>query len=138
MKISKEARKISKQLFLDSFVNSQLDEARVRNIARTLIDEKPRKYAEILKNYQRLIRLELAKHHAVIESAGAKPKRGASPHQAQVSKAPCSSQASSSALRAAAPPSREDAAAGTAYATAAARASSQLTGELLAKIMGTV
>jgi F-type H+-transporting ATPase subunit delta len=68
MKISKEARKISKQLFLDSFVNGQLDEARVRNIARTLIDEKPRKFTEILKNYQRLIRLELAKHHAVIES----------------------------------------------------------------------
>jgi hypothetical protein len=43
MKISKEARKISKQLFLDSFVNGRLDEARVRNIARTLIDEKPRK-----------------------------------------------------------------------------------------------
>jgi hypothetical protein len=41
MKISKEARKISKQLFLDSFVNGRLDEARVRNIARTLIDEKP-------------------------------------------------------------------------------------------------
>ena len=47
----------------------RLDEARVRNIARTLIDEKPRKYREILKNYQRLIRLELTKHHALIESA---------------------------------------------------------------------
>jgi F-type H+-transporting ATPase subunit delta len=69
MKISKEARKISKQLFLDSFVNGRIDEARVRNIARTVIDEKPRKYTEILKNYQRLIRLELAKHHAVIETA---------------------------------------------------------------------
>ena len=69
MKISKEARKISKQLFLDSFAEDRLDDARVRNIARTLIDEKPRKYREILKNYQRLIRLELAKHHALIESA---------------------------------------------------------------------
>ncbi len=30
---------------------------------------KPRHYVDILKNYQRLIRLELDKRHAVIESA---------------------------------------------------------------------
>ena len=69
MKISKEARKLSKQLFLNSFTDGRLDEAKVRMIAQAVIDKKPRKYTDILKNYQRLIRVEIAKRHAVIESA---------------------------------------------------------------------
>ena len=69
MKISKEARKLSKKLFLGSFTEGKLDEAKVRTIAQTVIDQKPRKYTDILKNYQRLIRVEVAKRHAVIESA---------------------------------------------------------------------
>lgn len=69
MKISKEARKVSKQLFNVSFSDGKLDGAKVSAIAKTVIDNKPRKYTEILKNYQRLIRVEVAKRHAVIESA---------------------------------------------------------------------
>ena len=69
MKISKEARKLSKKLFLSSFSDGRLDEAKVRTIAQAVIDKKPRKYTDILKNYQRLIRVEVAKRHAVIESA---------------------------------------------------------------------
>ena len=69
MKISKEARKLSKKLFLGSFTEGKLNEESVRTIVQTVIDKKPRKYTEILKNYQRLIRVEVAKRHAVIESA---------------------------------------------------------------------
>lgn len=69
MKISKEARKLSKRLFNGSFSDGKLDGAKVSAIAKTVIDQKPRKYTEILKNYQRLIRVEVAKRHAVIESA---------------------------------------------------------------------
>ena len=69
MKISKEARKLSKTLFLGSFTEGRLDEGKVRTIAQTVIDKKPRKYIDILKNYQRLVRTEVAKRHAVIESA---------------------------------------------------------------------
>ena len=69
MKISKEARKLSKRMFNGSFSDGKLDGAKVSAIARTVIDQKPRKYTEILKNYQRLIRVEVAKRHAVIESA---------------------------------------------------------------------
>jgi len=69
MKTSKDARKLSKKLFLGSFSEGRLDEAKVRTIAQTVIDQKPRKYTEILKNYQRLVRVEVAKRHAVIESA---------------------------------------------------------------------
>ena len=69
MKISKEARKLSKKLFLNSFSNGRLDEAKVRTVSQAVIEKKPRKYTDILKNYQRLIRVEVARRHAVIESA---------------------------------------------------------------------
>lgn len=69
MKISKEARKLSKQMFTGSFTDGKLDGTKVSAIAKTVIEKKPRKYTEILKNYQRLIRVEMAKRHAIIESA---------------------------------------------------------------------
>jgi F-type H+-transporting ATPase subunit delta len=69
MKISKEARKLSKKLYLSSFTDARLDENKIRVIARAVAEKKPRKYLDILKNYQRLLRVEVAKRHAVIESA---------------------------------------------------------------------
>ena len=69
MKISKEARKASKSLFLSSFTGGRLDEGKVRTVAKTLIEKKPRLYLAILKSYQRHVRLEVEKRHAVIESA---------------------------------------------------------------------
>ena len=38
-------------------------------MVQTLIAEKPRHYVDALKDYQRLIRLETEKRHALIESA---------------------------------------------------------------------
>lgn len=38
-------------------------------MVQTVINEKPRHYLEVLKDYQRLLRLEVEKRHAVIESA---------------------------------------------------------------------
>lgn len=69
MKISKEARKLSKGLFLASFSEGRLDDGKVRKVAKTLVEKRPRKYLEIIKNYQRLVRIEVQKHHAVLESA---------------------------------------------------------------------
>ena len=69
MRISKDARKLSRELFRQTFVEGQLDEARARQIVRAVIERKPRGYAEILKNYARLLKLEAARRHAVIESA---------------------------------------------------------------------
>ena len=69
MKTSKEARKATKSLFQASFVNGQLDEGKVRTVVRELIEKKPRNFLEILKEYQRAVRLELEKRHAFIESA---------------------------------------------------------------------
>jgi F-type H+-transporting ATPase subunit delta len=69
MKTSKEARKVSRDLFRASLINGRLDANRVRLIGKQVVDTKPRHYAGILKEYQRMIRLELAKRHARIESA---------------------------------------------------------------------
>ena len=69
MKLTKEARKISKELFRASFANGKLDAARVRMCAKEVASRKPRHYIDILKNYLRLVRLETEKHNAIIESA---------------------------------------------------------------------
>ena len=69
MKLTKEVRKVSKELFQASFTGNQLDPEKVRGLAAQIVAGKPRHYVDILKNYHRLIRLELDKRHAVIESA---------------------------------------------------------------------
>lgn len=69
MKISKEARKVSRELFQASLNNGRLDQERIRFVMRRLIETKPRHYIEILSNLERLVRLELSRRHAVIESA---------------------------------------------------------------------
>jgi F-type H+-transporting ATPase subunit delta len=69
MKLSKDARKLSRGMFQASFTGDRLDEAKVRDITAKVAAEKPRHYIDILKAYQRLLRLEVEQHHAVIESA---------------------------------------------------------------------
>jgi F-type H+-transporting ATPase subunit delta len=69
MKLSKDARKMSKQLFQASFDGERLDAGRVRIVANQIATSKPRNFIGILKEYQRLVRLEVEKHHAMIESA---------------------------------------------------------------------
>jgi F-type H+-transporting ATPase subunit delta len=69
MKLSKDARKLSRGMFQASFTEGRLDEGKVRNVAQTVVAQKPRQYVDILKAYQRLLRLEVEKHHAVVESA---------------------------------------------------------------------
>lgn len=69
MKLSKEARKLSKQLFSQSFTNGVLNPDRVRAVVAELVGSKPRDYFAALKNYQRLVRMEVERHHAVVESA---------------------------------------------------------------------
>ena len=69
MKITKEARRLSRQLFRLSLTDGALDRAKVSSIVQTVITEKPRHYVGALEDFQRLIRLEMAKRHAVIESA---------------------------------------------------------------------
>lgn len=70
-KLDKDSRKLSKQLFQASFTKGQLDEAKVRAIAAKIATDKPRHFLGLLKDYQRQVRLEVEKHHAIVESATA-------------------------------------------------------------------
>jgi F-type H+-transporting ATPase subunit delta len=71
MKISKEARLTAKELFRNSFTDGRLDSAKITTIARKIASSKPRHYLAMLKEYQRLARLEMEKHHVIVESASA-------------------------------------------------------------------
>jgi F-type H+-transporting ATPase subunit delta len=52
-----------------SFTDGQLDRGKVASIVQSLIEKKPRHCIDILQNYKRLLRLEIEKRHATIESA---------------------------------------------------------------------
>jgi F-type H+-transporting ATPase subunit delta len=69
MKINKEIRQLSRQLLRASFTDGQLDRGKIASLVQSLIDKKPRHCLDILENYKRLIRLEVEKRHARIESA---------------------------------------------------------------------
>lgn len=71
MKISKEARRHSRELFRASLTEGRLDARKVSTYSDRLISERPRGYVGILKEFARLVRLELQRRHAVIESATA-------------------------------------------------------------------
>jgi F-type H+-transporting ATPase subunit delta len=69
VKINKEIRQLSRNLVRDSYVDGALDRERISRIVRAVIERKPRNYIQLLENYQRLLRLELDKRRATIESA---------------------------------------------------------------------
>ena len=71
MKISKEIRRLSRSLLRASFADGQLDSKKVASLVESIIAEKPRHYIRLLENYHRLLRLELEKRRATIESATA-------------------------------------------------------------------
>jgi F-type H+-transporting ATPase subunit delta len=69
MKINKEIRQVSRAMLRASFTDGQLDRGKIASLAQSLIAKKPRRYIDILQNYKRLLRLEIEKRHAKIESA---------------------------------------------------------------------
>jgi len=69
MKINKETRQLSKELLRSSFTDGQLDNGRVTSLVKSLIEKKPRNYIKVLDAYKRLLRLEVEKRTATIESA---------------------------------------------------------------------
>jgi F-type H+-transporting ATPase subunit delta len=69
MKLSRDARRQSKELFDLAMVDGRLDASRLRLIADGIAERKPRNFVQMLKFIARLAKLEVARHHAVIESA---------------------------------------------------------------------
>jgi F-type H+-transporting ATPase subunit delta len=69
MKISKQSRRDAKELFRSCVNNGLMDEGRVRQAVQAVIAGKPRGYVAILTHFQRLVKLELDRHRARVESA---------------------------------------------------------------------
>lgn len=65
----KESIRSSRQLLQACLDNGQLHIDRVKQVARSLAERKPRNYTAILDAFLRSVRLELDKRHAVVESA---------------------------------------------------------------------
>lgn len=69
MKQNKEIRRLSREMLRASFTDGQLDRGKIGALVQSLIARKPRHYIDILQSYKRLLRLELSKRHAIVESA---------------------------------------------------------------------
>ena len=69
MKISKQARRDAKQLFNICKVGGVLDEGRVRKTVTEVIAKKPRGFVAILSHFHRLVKLDIERRSAHVESA---------------------------------------------------------------------
>jgi F-type H+-transporting ATPase subunit delta len=73
MKITKQSRREAKQLFRSCQVNGLLDENRARQAVEELFRLKPRGYLAIASHFERLVKLDVERRTAKIESAIALP-----------------------------------------------------------------
>ncbi len=73
MKISKQARREAKQLFKSCIVDGLLDENRARQAVQQLLELKPRGYLAILSHFGRLVKLDVERRTAKVESAVSLP-----------------------------------------------------------------
>jgi F-type H+-transporting ATPase subunit delta len=69
VKISKQARREAKELFRCCLLNGLLDENRARMVVQRVLESKPRGYLAILSHFQRLVKLEIERRTARVESA---------------------------------------------------------------------
>jgi F-type H+-transporting ATPase subunit delta len=69
MKITRRARREAKRLFHVCLVNGLLDEGRVRRVVQHIVAAGRHECPVILSHFGRLVKLDLARHAATIESA---------------------------------------------------------------------
>ena len=69
MKITKQARRDAKALFLSCRSNGILEDRKVREVVQKVIAAKPRGYMAVLHHFQRLVKLDLEARTARVESA---------------------------------------------------------------------
>jgi F-type H+-transporting ATPase subunit delta len=69
MKVNKDIRQLARGLLRASFTDGQLDRGKVGALVESLLAKKPRHYLHVLEFYKRLLRFELDKRHARIETA---------------------------------------------------------------------
>jgi F-type H+-transporting ATPase subunit delta len=73
MTVTKQVKRQAKELLRGCQVNGLMDEGRVRSAVRLAIEARPRGYMAMLSHFQRLVKLELERRTARIESAIALP-----------------------------------------------------------------
>ena len=69
MKTGKQAVRDGKALFDACKVNGVVDEGRVRDAVRRVLEARPRGYQAALGHFRRLVKLDLDRRAAVVESA---------------------------------------------------------------------
>jgi F-type H+-transporting ATPase subunit delta len=69
MKISKQAKRDAKQLFRSCRPDGLLDDGKVRHAVQAVVARKPRGYAAILSHFHRLVKLDIERRAARVESA---------------------------------------------------------------------
>jgi len=82
MKTTKQSKREAIRLFRLCFVNGLLDESRARQVVQRVIDAKRRGGLALLAHFQRLVKLEVARRTAEVESAVPLPRictRGSRP-----------------------------------------------------------
>ena len=86
MKVSKQSRREAKQVFRSCLTNGTLDETAVRQAVQNLLKNKPRGYQGILSHFQRLVKLDIQRRTARIESATPLPSELQSSVQAALTR----------------------------------------------------
>ena len=74
MKVSRQTRRDATQLFRLCVVNGVVDADRARRVVKQLIADRPRGYLATLLLFYRLLKLDQARHSAVVESATPLPE----------------------------------------------------------------
>jgi len=69
MKTTRQTKREAKRLFRLCLVNGLLDESCVRQVVQRIIDAKRRDGLALLSHFQRLVKLDSARHRAEVESA---------------------------------------------------------------------
>jgi F-type H+-transporting ATPase subunit delta len=69
MRIPRKAQREAKRLFRGCVVDGVLDPERTRMLVRRVVEAKPRGYLPILVRLERLVRLELQRREASVQSA---------------------------------------------------------------------
>lgn len=73
MKTNKQAAHEARQLFRSCVLNGLLDAGRVRHVVQRVTESKRRGYLAVLSRFRRLVKLDLERHTAEIESAAPLP-----------------------------------------------------------------
>jgi F-type H+-transporting ATPase subunit delta len=69
MKAGRQSEREARQLFRFCVVDGNFDEKRARLVTQRVLQSKPRGYLSLLEQFQRLLKFEVERHTAEIESA---------------------------------------------------------------------